>query len=334
MATGGQYHNSVEFASNGWWANSRNHVRLLRSHLMSKSSDQKLEDELRALLSDYLAGYTSPLATMSSEEVLYMLGGQNHTYLEAAFMWLGGWRPTSVIVLVYSVLGVESRKRAQQSVNLSEFKPIGGVPLFSEKQLHALNSLQELTRLAEDDLSKKLAVLQMLIADQTMIAALSIGNWSKRREVFKTKISELRELLIQAEKLRKETLQELFSILNPIQAAKCSITAFELIFAFKSLFGISFGDRSLSHRTVDADSLLAEADGSTILITDASNGNAEDISSKQKGSFSFECGPISGVSLASHRLTTELPEKTGTDTSDFPHTNSLERVCGSAGTEG
>ncbi|KAJ7549718.1 hypothetical protein O6H91_04G020300 [Diphasiastrum complanatum] len=75
--------------------------------------------------------------------------------------------------------------------------------------------------------------LQMLVADQNVITVVSSRDWSKTRVAVEEKVSKLRDLLIQADSLRSPTLHELFSVLDPIQAAKCTIAAFELAFVEK-----------------------------------------------------------------------------------------------------
>ncbi|KAJ7195000.1 hypothetical protein O6H91_02G057900 [Diphasiastrum complanatum] len=164
-------------------------------------------------------------------------------------MWLGGWRPTSAIVLVFSIMGIESQKES-----VDAFEPHRSTPLLTERQLYSLKSLQAHTQQAEHDLSNQLGLLQMLVADQNVITAVCSRDWSKTRVAVEEKVSKLRDLLIQADSLRSQTLHELYSVLDPIQAAKCSIAAFELAFAINTFTGSLLrsspsGSRAVEHDT-------------------------------------------------------------------------------------
>ena len=84
--------------------------------------------------------------------------------LEIAFMWMGRWRPTSAVVLVYSTMGVH--------INLPEVGKISDVamdqrprvsPSLNEKQLSGLSALQEYVSKEEAELSKQLNTIQVYI---------------------------------------------------------------------------------------------------------------------------------------------------------------------------
>ncbi|KAJ7520144.1 hypothetical protein O6H91_20G068800 [Diphasiastrum complanatum] len=77
----------------------------------------------------------------------------------------------------------------------------------------------------------------MLVADQNTITAINAKHWSKTRAAVEGKIADLRDLLVEADNLRLQTLHELSTVLDPVQAAKCIIAAFELGYAIKTLKG-------------------------------------------------------------------------------------------------
>lgn len=93
--------------------------------------------------------------------VVYDGSGANVTRLESAFMWIGGWRPTSALVLVYSLMGIDI-ENALESVHLGRDVAEGSTAsLLSTRQLAVMHSLQKHTQHAEMRISKKLTVLQV-----------------------------------------------------------------------------------------------------------------------------------------------------------------------------
>jgi len=90
-----------------------------------------------------------------------LVSGGNATPLETSFMWLGGWRPTSALLLVYSLMGVQLENE------ILHFRDgVRGVletssAILSERQLTNLKNVQKYTRQTEKKLSTKLATLQV-----------------------------------------------------------------------------------------------------------------------------------------------------------------------------
>ncbi|KAJ7267051.1 hypothetical protein O6H91_15G075600 [Diphasiastrum complanatum] len=246
-----------------WWANLKTQVRLLRSALKAVPGAQ-LDLELNTLLSDCLALYNTSWK-ISNKDVPDVISGQHSSSLEAAFMWLGGWRPTSALVLVNTVLGGDS----QGNKKFDSKAPESLTSELSEKQLSNMKNLQKHTRQAEQELSNEFAVFQMLVADQPMVevlvseAASSKSNYSDAHKVIELKIQKLQELLKQAVSLRIQTLQELLNLLTPVQAARCSVTAFELVFSLKTM-STQFGDSfSVHQKTQSTSAHIPEVSGKT-----------------------------------------------------------------------
>ena len=86
--------------------------------------------------------------------------------------------------------------------------------------------------------------VQMVMADQQMTRATIADpppseslDLAQIREAMEPKLTGLRDLFVEAEKLRLKTLQELFAILSPIQAAQYTVAALELIKAIQRLGG-------------------------------------------------------------------------------------------------
>lgn len=77
-------------------------------------------------------------------------------------MWLGGWRPSCALMLVYSLMGVQLRDEIR-SFGLGIKKLVRSEAVLSDKQLVSLRNVQNRARDEEKKLSKKLASVQVIL---------------------------------------------------------------------------------------------------------------------------------------------------------------------------
>ncbi|KAG0606158.1 hypothetical protein M758_9G118700 [Ceratodon purpureus] len=186
---------------------------------------------------------------MRKRDLCFLFSGGSVTAIEASFMWLGGWRPSCAMMLVYSLMGVQLRDEIR-SFGLGTEKLVRSEAVLSDKQIVNLRNVQNRARGEEKKLSKKLASIQMLVSDQDVLAAVMLESSPDRtkrtdlKTVLKPRMSRLKKLLIQADQLRLQTLHQLFSVLSPVQVAHCAIAAFELAF---SMHALGLSDDSRSH---------------------------------------------------------------------------------------
>lgn len=75
-------------------------------------------------------------------------------------MWLGGWRPSCALMLVYSLMGVQLQDEIR-NFGLGIEKLVRSEAVLSEKQLVNLRNVQKRARDEEKKLSKKLATIQV-----------------------------------------------------------------------------------------------------------------------------------------------------------------------------
>ncbi|CAM6091172.1 unnamed protein product [Calypogeia fissa] len=223
-----------------WWGDCLPHVALLREALLSSSPDIAVLGPLHGCFSFYMTHLHNEVLSTSYAHTMTL--GANVTRLESAFMWVGGWRPTSALVLVYSLMGIEIENallavRAGKAAGETSTSS-----LLSPRQLAVMHVLQKHTQLAEMRITKKLTVLQMLIGDQDVLeavlldAASPVANDSSRfHQVTARRMSRFRRLLVQAEELRLHTLKDLLSLLTPIQAARCGVAVFEMCSALRTM---------------------------------------------------------------------------------------------------
>lgn len=223
-------------SSSNWWSAWESYVSQFRSAMRSNSPDS----ELHKLLTDCLNLYSVSLNVSSADEALSVISGFRCSPLEIAFMWMGRWRPTSAVVLVYSTMGVDFQGAMKETRIINRQVPEQNA--LSETQLSGLNALQKHARQAESELSQQFATLQMLLVEQDSVATLPLGeakgdrsDFSTIRKLMNVKLSGLQTLLVKADSLRLHTLKVLLDLLTPVQAASCSVAAYELMHALKSL---------------------------------------------------------------------------------------------------
>eukprot|EP00250_Pteridium_aquilinum_P009208 c18516_g1_i1 orf=185-682(+) len=158
-------------------------------------------------------------------------------------MWMGRWRPTSAVVLVYSTMGLNPLEEATKERDANEDFAIRRP--FNEQQLSGLSDLQKYAFQAESDISQQLAVLQMLLVEQNAVTALHLGkkdigdasDLSDFQHLINARLVELQNLLQRADELRLHTLRVLLDLLTPLQGAACVVAAYQLVFALRSLVG-------------------------------------------------------------------------------------------------
>lgn len=82
----------------------------------------------------------------------------------------------------------------------------------------------------------------MLVADQQMTRATTSepppsesNDLTEIKEAMEPKLLKLRDLFVEAENLRLRTLQDIFTLLNPVQAAQYTVAALEMTIAMRKL---------------------------------------------------------------------------------------------------
>lgn len=209
------------------------------SHALQQS---KPEDEVASLVHAcymHFSDYMNEKIKICQEDASFVVAGMWRSPLEAGFLWMGGWRPTTAVVLAYSLMGMQIESELQKLLEGIELPTMAAL---SARQLSMLDSLQQKIRASEDDLSNRLAVLQMLLADQQMAKATAAtpppsesDNLTDVREAMEPKLAGLRDLLVEAEKLRAESVWEMLDILKPIQAGQYALAAYEMAIALQKL---------------------------------------------------------------------------------------------------
>lgn len=220
-----------------WWAEWGFYVTKLQAALKSGCA----ETDLHGFLTQCADAYAEHLRVSSAEEALTVISGYGCSAVEIALMWVGRWRPTSAIVLVYSAMGMDPKgiNKEYQGIKNRDF--INVSPL-SEKQLSGLSSLQKHASQVESDISQQVAMIQMLLVEQNTVAALRLGetcsvemcDFLAFQQVLDAKLKEVQALLQSADNLRVHTLRMVLELLTPLQATYCFLAAHKLMHALQS----------------------------------------------------------------------------------------------------
>eukprot|EP00250_Pteridium_aquilinum_P017076 c23438_g1_i3 orf=389-988(+) len=187
---------SKPFSSSRWteWGSYANKLRVAIKSNCSETDLCRLIAECRSMYEDHLC-------VPSIDGALAVISGYGCSALEIAFMWMGRWRPTSAIVLVYSTMGVDLKGTNKE--------------------------FEDIMLLVEQD-----AVAALRLGETCSVEITDMSDFQRLLDV---KLKELQALLQKADMLRLHTLRVLLDLLSPVQAASCMVAAYELILALRSL---------------------------------------------------------------------------------------------------
>ncbi|KAL0394248.1 UNVERIFIED_CONTAM: protein DELAY OF GERMINATION 1 [Sesamum latifolium] len=157
------------------------------------------------------------------------------TSLENSMAWIAGCRPSSFFNLVYALCGSNIDSR------LSHFLQDGNsdFPKLSASQLSAIDKLQRRTTIEEEILTAQMASMQQDMTDVPL--ALIARELSPRHELnldVQKGLGKFEQAMLSAmddaDKLRLNTVKELFKILKPGQALEYIIAAKKLRLCIQS----------------------------------------------------------------------------------------------------
>ncbi|XP_047962517.1 protein DELAY OF GERMINATION 1-like isoform X2 [Salvia hispanica] len=193
----------------------------------ANSSPAAAEEDLARLRDKcvaHFAEYAERRAAMAGQNPPCFLSPPWCSAFENAFMWVGGCRPSLFIRLIYHACGSEldAFLRGERKGNLAEL---------TARQLEMINALHCKTVKEEDKFDTRIASLQEEIADEPLatMAKQSVGEWSEDVErAMVAHEAAMAEVLLAADRLRMETLEEVMGILTPLQAVDLLVEAKKL----------------------------------------------------------------------------------------------------------
>ncbi|KAI3826791.1 hypothetical protein L1987_00847 [Smallanthus sonchifolius] len=226
-----------------WMGELNTNLEQLVSAAKNHHHDDNTDDSSLRLLINQSVGHYEDYYKMKSdaadEDIISLFPPSWLTSLEHAFLWMAGWRPTTVIHLLYSKSGI------QLEASLTDLIPsftAGDLGDLSVNQINLVNELQKKTIRQERKISEKMATLQESVADTSMVKLSNAISEMIREEdedgvndsdgrvelALEKKTDGLEEVIRMADGLRMETLKAVIAILTPIQAVYFLIAAAEL----------------------------------------------------------------------------------------------------------
>ncbi|KAL3357379.1 hypothetical protein AABB24_017869 [Solanum stoloniferum] len=186
-----------------WLEEHTKHINELRTAVNSHASDP----ELRSIVDNAIAHHDEVYrmkANAAKGNVEHLLSGMWKTPAERCFMWIGDFRPS----LLLKLLG-------------NQLEPL------SEQQLLAIKMMQRTCHEAEDALSQGMQVLEQSLGEAlangypfTDGTPGDVGNYMVQMASAMWNLGVLEDFLLQADNLRRQTLEQLHRVLTTRQSAR------------------------------------------------------------------------------------------------------------------
>ncbi|GAU32524.1 hypothetical protein TSUD_103690 [Trifolium subterraneum] len=166
----------------------------LRNGLQAALSD----GEMRVMVDGYLCHYDQIFrvkTVTAKSDVFHLINGIWTSQAERCFLWIGGFRPSEIIMML-----------------IQQLEPL------AEQQIMGMYGLRHSSQQAEEALSQGLDQLQQSLVDT--IAGGPLVDGVQQMVVAMGKLSNLEGFLRQADNLRQQTLHQLCRLLTLRQAAR------------------------------------------------------------------------------------------------------------------
>lgn len=193
-----------------WVEEQNKKTNALKTALHAPLPDTELDVLVKDTLNHYANLFTIK-ATAAKVDVCYLISGMWKTSTERLFLWIGGFRPSELLKVLVPQLKL------------------------LDQQSHDLCNLIQACQQAEDSLSQGMEKLQQTLAE-AVACARDLGGDCYEMSNPMEKLNELVRLVIQADFVRHETLQQTLRYLTTQQAAQGLISLGEY---FKRLRDLS-----------------------------------------------------------------------------------------------
>ncbi|XP_071732295.1 TGACG-sequence-specific DNA-binding protein TGA-1A-like isoform X2 [Rutidosis leptorrhynchoides] len=168
----------------------------LKAALHSSLSDEEIDKLITDNMNHYAILFNIKAAAAKAD-VFYLISGVWKTSTERLFLWIGGFRPSDLLKVLVP----------QLQYNLLD------------QQSHDLYNLTQACQQAEDSLSQGMEKLQQTLSEAVACSqALGGGRYEMHNAM--EKLEELVRLVIQADFVRHETLQQTLRYLTTRQSAQ------------------------------------------------------------------------------------------------------------------
>ncbi|XP_030516146.1 bZIP transcription factor TGA10-like isoform X1 [Rhodamnia argentea] len=177
------------------------------------------ESDLRLFVDNCVAHFDEAMnlrAMLAKSDVFHLVSGMWMTPTERCFMWIGGFRPSELIKMVFS-----------------HIEPL------TEQQVMGICGLQQSTQEAEEVLTQGLEALNHSLSDtiasDPLTSPPNMANFMGHMAVAINKLSALESFVRQADNLRHQTICQLHQLLTARQAAKCFLAIAEYFHRLRTL---------------------------------------------------------------------------------------------------
>ncbi|GER35147.1 bZIP transcription factor family protein [Striga asiatica] len=179
-----------------WIEEQNRQILQLKNALQSQTKDE----ELCRLVDCVMMHYTNLFAMKakaSKADAFYIMSGLWKTSAERFFLWIGGFRPSELLKVLWPHL-----------------EPL------QEPQCMEISNLRQSCQQAEDALSQGMEKLHRILTETIAEGSLVETNYLHQIGATIDKLEALVRFVVQADHLRQETLQQISRILSPRQAAR------------------------------------------------------------------------------------------------------------------
>ncbi|ESQ55522.1 hypothetical protein EUTSA_v10025925mg [Eutrema salsugineum] len=236
MATSGSSSYEIEKLQKGcyyeWMILQAKHIVDLKEALTSQQSnknDHKLGELVGEIVDDFQK-YTKRRSELSHQSCSSYFAPSWNSSLENGLLWMGGSRPSSFIRVIYAMCGSQTETQLSQYLfikideNIHENHGDGSMSQLTSTQLWQINELHMKVIKEEDKISKKAASLQEDAADMPIAVTAYATDLVEAGVAVEDALDKHEEcmavLMVEADKLRFETLRKIVEVVTPVQAAE------------------------------------------------------------------------------------------------------------------
>ncbi|KAH7677868.1 Transcription factor TGA like domain-containing protein [Dioscorea alata] len=171
----------------------------------------------------------------AKRDVVAMFSPKWTSSTENLFIWVGGWRPSSAVHILYSKSGIQFELKMNEVISGMETRDLAGL---SPEQLKMVDELQRKVIKKEREITEEEAKVQEKVANRKMVETVDVMTEKVEREVemveemeeeMKRRRGDMERVLEKADGLRMETIKEIVEMLKPMQAVHFLIAAVELL---------------------------------------------------------------------------------------------------------
>ncbi|KAK4777497.1 hypothetical protein SAY87_017684 [Trapa incisa] len=200
-----------------WLEEQNKHINELRSAVNAHVGDV----ELRTIVDNAISHFEDIFrlkGNAAKADVFHILSGMWKTPAERCFMWIGGFRSSEILKLL-----------------MNQLEPL------TEQQLVRICNLQQSSQQAEDALSQGMEQLQQSLAETLANGTPSSGssgnvaNYMGQMAMAMGKLGTLEGFLVQADNLRRQTLQQMHRILTTRQSARAILAIHDYFSRLRAL---------------------------------------------------------------------------------------------------